>query len=253
MAMESLRKKDVREEKKAELGYLVAQAQAGDDRAREQLLKDYRPFYLRVASGISKKYLVLGRDDEASIAMLAFDEAIVSYNSEAGASFLSFSELVIKRRMVDFFRRRSRRQSEIPLSALESDDQEDNVVQRIESKEAFHVLREQEESEERREEIFRLNQILSDYGILFSDLVKISPKHQDARERALEVARILANDPKLLDYLTQRKSLPLKDLQARVDVSRKTLERQRKYIITLTLILVGEFYYLQEYLKPSFS
>ncbi len=251
MAMDPLRKHKKADDKKAELGYLVAQAQAGDKEAREQILRDYRPFFLRVASGVSKKYLVLGRDDEASIAMLAFDEAIVSYNPEAGASFLSFSELVIKRRMVDFFRRRSRRQSEIPLSSLESDDQDDNVVQRIESKEAFHVMREQEEAEERREEIFRLNQVLSDYGILFSDLVKISPKHQDARERALEVARILADDPKLLAYLTSRRSLPLKDLQERVDVSRKTLERQRKYIITLTLILVGEFYYLQEYLKRS--
>ncbi len=251
MAMDALRSQKRQEDKKAELGYLVAQAQGGDKEAREQLLRDYRPFFLRVASGVSKKYLVLGRDDEASIAMLAFDEAIMSYNSEAGASFLSFAELVIKRRMVDFFRRRSRRQSEIPISSLENDEQDDNVVQRIESKEAFSVLREQEEAEERREEIFRLNQVLSDYGILFSDLVRISPKHKDARERALEVAQILADDPKMLAYLTNRRSLPLKDLESRVGVSRKTLERQRKYIITLTLILVGEFYYLQEYLKRS--
>lgn len=251
MAIDALRSQKQQEDKKAELGYLVAQAQDGDKESRELLLRNYRPFFLRVASQVSKKYLVLGRDDEASIAMLAFDEAIMSYNSEAGASFLSFAELVIKRRMVDFFRRRSRRQAEIPLSALESEDPDDNVVQRIESKQAFSVLKEQEEAEERREEIFRLNQILSDYGILFSDLVDASPKHQDARERALEVAQILASDPKLLQYMTHRKALPLKDLQKLVNVSRKTLERQRKYIITLTLILIGEFYYLQEYLKRS--
>ena len=67
----------------------------------------------------------------------------------------------------------------------------------------------------------------------------------------MEVARILANDPELLKYLTHRKALPLKELEKVVKVSRKTLERQRKYIITLTLILVGEFHYLQEYLKRS--
>ena len=94
-----------------------------------------------------------------------------------------------------------------------------------------------------------LNQLLNHYGITFSDLVQASPKHQDARERALEVARILISDPALLQYLTSRKSLPLKELQKRVKVSRKTLERQRKYIIALALILIGEFYYLQEYLK----
>ena len=93
--------------------------------------------------------------------------------------------------------------------------------------------------------------MLSEYGVRLSELVKISPKHQDARDRALEVARILANDPELLKFLTQRKALPLKELEKVVKVSRKTLERQRKYIITLTLILVGEFHYLQEYLKRS--
>lgn len=242
---------NVAKKEKIELSQLVANAQEGDKMAREDLLRSYRPFYLRVASQMAKKYLVLGRDDEASIAMLAFDEAILSYDSKAGASFLSFAEIVIKRRMVDYFRRKSRKQDEIPISSLENDESEDSVFKRIESKEAFGVLQIQRESEERREEIFRLNQVLSEYGILFSELPKISPKHQDARDRALEVARTIAGDAELLAYLTRRKSLPLKELQLRVNVSRKTLERQRKYIITLTLILIGEFYYLQEYLRRT--
>ena len=63
-----------------ELSTLVIKAQAGDKLVREQLIKVYRPFYLRAASQVAKKYLVLGRDDEASIAMSAFDEAIDAYN-----------------------------------------------------------------------------------------------------------------------------------------------------------------------------
>lgn len=234
-----------------ELHILVQRAQNGDKFVREQLIKEYRPFYLRVASSVAKKYLVLGRDDEASIAMSAFDEAITSFNPKAGASFLSFAEIVIKRRMVDYFRRKARREEEIPLSALESEDAEENIIRKIESKEAIGAIQLQQEAEERREEIFRLNQLLSEYGVMFSDLVRISPKHQDARDRALEVAQILAKEPELLHYLTHKKALPLKELEKLVNVSRKTLERQRKYIITLTLILVGEFNYLQEYLKRS--
>lgn len=234
---------------RSQLTELVMQAKMGDAGVREQLLHDYRPFYLRVASGSCRKYLVLGRDDEASIAMIAFNEAIDSYNSDGGASFLSFSEIVIKRRMVDFFRRQSKKADEIPLSSFESEDQEDNVIQKIESKEAHAVLQIQEETEERREEIFRLDQLLSHYGIRFFELVKISPKHQDARDRALQVARILVNEPELLAHLTSKKSLPLKELEERVEVSRKTLERQRKYIITLALVLIGDFYHLREYLN----
>ncbi len=236
-------------DERSQLTELVIKAKDGDARVREQILQDYRPFYLRVASGSCRKYLVLGRDDEASIAMIAFNEAIDSYNIDGGASFLSFAEIVIKRRMVDYFRRQSKKADEIPLSSFERDENEDTVIQRIESKEAQAVLQIQEETEERREEIFRLDQLLSHYGIRFSDLVKISPKHQDARDRALQVARTLVGEPELLGYLTTKKSLPLKELEERVDVSRKTLERQRKYIIALTLVLVGDFYHLQEYLN----
>ncbi|MCK9526010.1 MAG: RNA polymerase subunit sigma, partial [Limnochordia bacterium] len=138
---------------------------------------------------------------------------------------------------------------EIPLSSFEREDQEESVIQRIESKEAQTVLQIQEETEERREEIFRLDQLLSHYGIRFADLVKISPKHQDARNRALQVARTLAGEPEFLAYLTTKKSLPLKELEERVSVSRKTLERQRKYIICLTLVLIGDFHHLREYLN----
>lgn len=238
-----------RSDERSQLTDLVVQAKEGNAQIREQLLQDYRPFYLRVASGSCRKYLVLGRDDEASIAMIAFNEAIDSYNVDGGASFLSFAEIVIKRRMVDYFRRQSKRADEIPLSSFEREDQEDNVMQRIESKEAQAVLQIQEETEERREEIFRLDQLLSHYGIRFSDLVKISPKHQDARDRALQVANLLAGEPELLAYLTTKKSLPLKELETKVEVSRKTLERQRKYIIALTLVLIGDFYYLRDYLN----
>ncbi len=241
----------LKNEQQTEIGYLIEQAQNGNKLIREQLIRDYRPFYLRVASSSTRKYLVLGRDDEASIAMLAFDEAITAYKKDAGSSFISFAEIVIKRRMIDFFRRRSKGQIEIPISALESEEHENAYLQQIESKEALGVLRIQHEAEERREEIFRLNQLLSNYGVLFADLLKTAPKHKDARERALEVAQILASDPELMSYLTSRRSLPLKELEKRVGVSRKTLERQRKYIITLTLILVGEFRYLQEYLKRT--
>ncbi len=132
-----------------QLTELVLAAQNGDSSARERVLQDYRPFFLRVASSSCRKYLVLGRDDEASIAMIAFNEAIDSYNSEGGASFLSFAEIVIKRRMVDFFRRQSRRADEIPLSSFESDEHEDGIIQKIESKEAHAVLQIQEEAEER--------------------------------------------------------------------------------------------------------
>ena len=50
-------------------------------------------------------------DDEFSIGLIAFNEAIQKYNSEKGHSLISFSELLIKRRVIDYIRSQSRNMS----------------------------------------------------------------------------------------------------------------------------------------------
>ena len=47
----------------------------------------------------------------------------------------------------------------------------------------------------------------------------------------------------------REKRLPIKELEKQVNVSRKTIERNRKYIIAISIILFGEFDYLRDYLK----
>ena len=45
------------------------------------------------------------------------------------------------------------------------------------------------------------------------------------------------------------KQLPLKEIEALVEVSRKTLERHRKYMIAVVLLLNSDFVYIKEYVK----
>jgi len=68
--------------------------------------------------------------------------------------------------------------------------------------------------------------------------VQICPKHRDARERALEVAKIITDHAEMKRHVLEKKELPLKDLESLVQVSRKTLERQRKYIFGLSSGLI---------------
>jgi len=58
----------------------------------------------------------------------------------------------------------------------------------------------------------------------------------------------VAGQPELAQHLLTRRELPLKQLEEQVGVSRKTLERQRKYIIAVTLILLEDFYHLRRYI-----
>jgi RNA polymerase sigma factor len=59
----------------------------------------------------------------------------------------------------------------------------------------------------------------------------------------------LIEDDELREFLFHKKQLPVKQLEAKVAVSRKTIERNRKYIIAMAIILSGEFLYLKEYIK----
>lgn len=240
--------------KSSTLEELLAEAQGGNSDARERLLNDYLPFILRVASEVSRRYLTPGVDDEVTIGMMAFDEAISRYDRSKKVSFLSFSEMVVKRRLVDYYRKEQQVRREIPVSVLQSEAEEDGkrtVLDAAVEVEADTAYLDRIEEVERREEIVRFGELLKEYGISLTELVRISPKHGDARARALEVARIIATDVRLREYLMENKRLPIKELEGRVQCSRKTLKRQRRYIMAICLILVGDFPYLREYIGMS--
>lgn len=225
---------------------LLEPARKGDKQAREDLIRKYTPLVLRVGSQVTGRYLTVGRDEEVSIGLIALNEAIDRFDPSRGTSFISFAELVIKRRLVDYFRRQ--KQPEIPLSELETEDDEGNPLDTVERRQALDEHARRLEAEERKHEIVRYAKRLAEFGITFSELVAVSPKHEDARERALEAARLVATQPQLAQHLLTKRELPLKQLEARVGVSRKTLERQRKFIIAVALIMLEDFYHLRQYI-----
>lgn len=229
------------------LEQLLEPARQGDKQAREDLIRKYTPLVLRVGSQVSGRYLTVGRDEEVSVGLIALNEAIDRFNPERGASFISFAELVIKRRLVDHYRRQ-KGQNEIPLSELQGEDEEGNLLEHVEVRQAVADYDRKLEAEARKQEIIRFSQRLAAFGIKFSELADVSPKHEDARERALEAAQVVASHPLLSSHMLGKKELPLKQLEERVGVSRKTLERQRKFIIAVALIMLEDFYHLRHYI-----
>ncbi|WP_242822455.1 RNA polymerase sigma factor SigI [Thermaerobacter marianensis] len=228
---------------------LIVAAKAGDDDARNELIRAYTPFVLKVASRVCGRFLHAGQDEEISIGLLAFNEAIDRFDATRGHNFIAFAETVIRRRLIDHFRKQSAARAAVPFSDLETEDDEGHPISQVDVQAALdrHALA--EEAWERRQEILRLQQELAQFGIRFSDLVKSCPKHKDARDRAIQVARRLATVPAYREALVKNRTLPLRELAADplVKASRKTLERQRKYIVAVALILMGDYVYLQEY------
>jgi RNA polymerase sigma factor len=225
---------------------LLERARAGDRQAREDLIGRYRPFILKSASRASRRYLQEGVDDEYAIALQAFNEAIDHYAADHGTAFLTFSGTVIHRRLIDYFRQQGRHR-EIPMSELEREDEEGEPYSPLDDAAAEQAFLEEREEEARRDEIAAFSQVLQEYGLSFPDLVRASPRHQDARQTAQNVARRLVSDSELMARLKRDRKLPLKELSEMAQVSRKTLERQRTYIVALALLLSHDFPILREY------
>lgn len=235
-----------------DLRQALAQVQQGQGEIREEMIERYLPFILKITSRLCKRYVKLGLDDEVSVALLAFNEALNKYDLKQNTSFFVFAESVIRRRIIDFFRKKTRENKEIPWSAVTGDGEENDSVYQLDRltwNQAYSRQFEDEIRAMRCEEIMEYQKQLQYYGINLQDLAESSPKHQDARTAAFEVARLISKNERFCKHLRKTKALPMKELEAEVKVSRKTLERQRKYIIALTVILTGEFYFLSDYLE----
>jgi len=230
---------------------LLSAAQAGDENSRDECIRKYTPFILSTVSRLVGHYIEMGVDDEASVALVAFNEAIDAFRRERGAGFLAFAQTVIKRRLIDHLRKRSSQSREIPLSALVPENEEPGPFDRGDTQNRAGVLEysKRVEDQERLEEILLYAMRLQEFGIRFQELVDISPRHEDARVNAIRAARVVADEPEFLHHLLERHELPLRALEKRVSISRKTLERQRKYIISVALIFAGDFEYLRQYVE----
>lgn len=231
---------------------LLEQAKNGDKQSREALIKAFKPYIIRIASAHCGRYLHSGHDEEISIALLALNEAIDSYELGQGSSFSGFVNVVVKRRLIDYSRRSKHRKYEIPFSEFHNDSEtadETAALQMVEQKEAERVYRQQQESRDRREEILYYTKLLAEYNITLAELEKCSPKHKSARRRAIAAAQMIAENPELVKYFRLYKELPLKEIENRLPFSRKTLERHRKYIVALLLVQIEDFPHLRDYLK----
>ncbi|WP_418792245.1 RNA polymerase sigma factor SigI [Phosphitispora sp. TUW77] len=233
---------------------LVLEVQKGNGMVRDRLIRSYTPFILKTVSKTSGRYVRMGEDDEVSIGLMAFNEAMDCFDTTKNISFISFAETVIKRRLIDYFRKESTvSKRTVPISSFEPEDDNNNesTYYYLESKQSVEEYQAKSVAADRKEEIIIFTKKLAEFGISFQELVQVSPKHEDARIRAMEVAGIIAKNTEMTGHLLHKRELPLKQLEKIVNISRKTLERQRKYIIAITLILILDLEYLREYIAKA--
>jgi RNA polymerase sigma factor len=236
-----------KKKKQLTLEELAIDIQHGDEQLLNMVINDYKPFIKKTVSSVCKRY-IYESDDEFSIGLIAFHDAILKYNNERGSSIISFAEVIIKRKVIDYIRKNGKIR-DVSIDRNLMGDEDDAAALTIEQVLSVEEYAKQEDSLNRREEIVDFQEQLTLFNLSFMDLVEQSPKHEDARLNAIEIAKTVVMSNDLMNYLMEKKRLPIKKIEKQVNVSRKTIERNRKYIIAISLIMIGDYVYLKDYLK----
>ena len=172
-------------------------------------------------------------DDEWSVAVLAFWEAVKNYDESKG-KFIPFADTVITRRLIDSIRENARHGQEIPVDIDET---------------LSGVAAEDRVEDEREFEVAALSERLRVYGIEFRDLISCSPKSEKTRRACAAAVSAIMDDEEIFGALRKTGELPIKKVAEISGASRKTIERHRKYIIAATEILKDDYPELSEYMR----
>ncbi|MPM58631.1 RNA polymerase sigma factor SigI7 [bioreactor metagenome] len=210
-------------------------------------MKDYEAYILKCASAACRRY-VTKNDDEWSVAMEAFYNAVRTYSYDKG-SFLRFSGMLIKRRLIDYFRKQRIHKSEFPVNpSVFSGEPEQEGTDYILSAEIAVKTTGLAENP-LKDEIEAISQQLAIYGFSFYDLIRCSPKSKKTKRACISAVSCMLSSPCLCEEMKSTKNLPLKIIGKNAGVPRKILERHRKYIIVAVEILTGEYPGLSQYMR----
>jgi len=201
----------------------------GNERALEDFIKLHEAFILKSASKASRRF-VTKSDDEWSVALSAFSEAIEKYDPIKG-SFLTFSDMIIRSRLIDWFRTNGRQAADLHTEDMYGEVEDTGYNDNL------------------RLEIHALGETLKEYGIDFSDIAKNSPKAGKTRDACKRILRHMLENTEMVSEIKRTGTIPIKNIEKNLNLPRKTIERHRKYIIAAMEILTGDYPYLSEYLR----
>lgn len=204
-----------------------------DRQALDRLIADYLPF---IKSEVARAGPALDYDDRLSLGMLVFMNCVLQYEEGRGG-LLSYASRCIRNRLIDETRRQNTRAGALSLTP----DEEAETTATVE---AVASRQEYDRERERRalaEEIELLSRRLAPLGVRFADLPALSPKQKRARSQCAALAREVMGDEELRKGFLASGRLPQARLAQRFSLSEKTVEKHRRYIVTLCVILTGEF------------
>lgn len=202
----------------------------------DELVNSHIGFIVRKVSNITGRYVSVENDDEFSIALSAFAEAVERYDKEKG-SFLSFAGIVIDSRLKTYLEQNNKYKNDLSLDEL-SENGKDFAEPNDEKEDLI------EEINEFKEELFK-------FGLTIDDMVEKSPKHSDTRKRAINIAETSSNEPQIVKLTYQKKKLPIREVSKKCNVTEKIVKGSKHFILSTMLVFVKKFPMLINWIKGT--
>jgi len=218
-----------------------------EKKEKEIFLEENEQHILNLVRRITKRHITKS-DDEWSAAMLSVSQAVDEYDKSRG-EFWSFASVVMQSRLTDLKRKQARENTEISVQPAafdgEVDEEEANVSAQYEVREAAGQIVDLS----LKEEIEAVSEEFSRYGFSFFDLASCSPKSFPTRTGCAKAVRAFFSPPPLTDTLKKSGSFPAGEVIKRTGLSRKLLDKHRRYLVASVLIIAGDYPGLQEYFR----
>ena len=220
---------------------LVEQVYAAktDTEAADRLIRQYMGFIRAETAKYIHRAPIEGQDEELSIVLLAFYEAILGYEKKRGA-FLSYASRGIRSRIIDHYRKEKKHINVISLHEPVQDD--DNEIWKIDQLEdPENRIEKSHHISATRDEIQEYEKKLLEFGISFSDVADNCPRQERTLQACRRVLSAARENPELLDELLRTKKLPMASLSLISKTDKKTMERHRKYLVAVLLAFTNGY------------
>ena len=203
-----------------------------------EIIEEYIPFIIKTISKFTNRYVSIENDEEFSIGLFGFYEAIQKYNNDKGP-FLPFAQLVITSRLKNYYNKENKHNLHISMDSMEEEGI--NIKEKLSNP--------IEDKSELVDEMDELKREINIFGFSLEDLVDEAPKHVDTRANALDLSEKVSKDKPLVDFMYTKMRLPIKQISLKYRVTQKVIKGSKKFIITGIIIFYRNFRNLKLWIK----
>lgn len=191
-----------------------------------ELVEQNLPFIIRTVSTMTGRYVSVQQDEEFSIALRAFAEAVERFDETRG-SFLPYAALVMRSRLMTYLEQERRRQrEELSLEAMEEAGTElaDQKTQESDLRMEIRIYREE----------------LQKFGLTLEELADHAPSHRDTRRCAIAAAERAAGEEAIVRRTYEKKKLPVRAVAVLCGLSEKVVKTSRVFILGTMVVFVKQ-------------